>query len=63
MAPLYARFGIREYWFVDLNNHRIQRYLDPTRDGYRTTRVYRRGESLSPLAFPDLLIAVDDILG
>jgi Uma2 family endonuclease len=62
-GPLYARFGIREYWIVDLNNHRIQRYLDPTPDGYRTTRIYRRGESLSPLAFPDLLIAVDDVLG
>jgi Uma2 family endonuclease len=62
-APLYARFGIREYWIVDLNHHRIQRYVDPTPDGYGTTRIYRRGESLSPLAFPDLTIAVDDILG
>jgi Uma2 family endonuclease len=62
-APLYARFGVPELWIVDLNNHRIQRYLDPTPDGYRTTRIYRRGESLSPLAFPDLMIAVDDILG
>jgi Uma2 family endonuclease len=48
---------------VDLNGNRITRYLDPAPDGYKTTRVYRRGESLSPLAFPDLVIPVNDILG
>jgi Uma2 family endonuclease len=62
-APLYARFGIPEYWIVDLGHGRITRYLDPTPEGYGTTRVYRPGESLGPLAFPDLLIPVADILG
>jgi Uma2 family endonuclease len=62
-APLYARFGIPELWIVDVNRSRVTRYLDPADDGYATTRVYRRGESLSPLAFPNLMIAVNDILG
>jgi Uma2 family endonuclease len=62
-APMYARFGVPELWIVDLNRNRITRYLDPTPDGYKTTRIYRRGESLSPLAFPALTIAVNDILG
>ena len=62
-APLYARFGIPELWIVDLKRSRITRYLDPTPDGYASTRIYRRGESLSPLAFPSLLIPVVDILG
>jgi Uma2 family endonuclease len=62
-APLYARFGLRELWIVDLNRSWITRYLDQTPEGYGTTQVFRRGESLSPLAFPDLLIAVNDILG
>jgi Uma2 family endonuclease len=62
-GPIYARYGIPELWIVDLNRNRITRYLDPAPDGYKTTRVYRRGESLSPLAFPDLMIAVDAILG
>jgi Uma2 family endonuclease len=62
-APLYARNGILELWIVDLNHDRITRYLDPTPTGYAHTQVYRRGESLSPLAFPDLSIGVDDVLG
>jgi Uma2 family endonuclease len=62
-APLYARFGIPEYWIVDLNRDRIACYLDPTPTGYHHTRVYRRGESLSPLAFPDLTIGVDEVIG
>lgn len=46
-----------------MNRAWITCYLDPTADGYSTTRVYRRGESLSPLAFPNLVIAVNDVLG
>jgi len=62
-GPLYARFDIPDYWLADLNRDRVTVYRDPTPDGYATSRVYRRGESISPLAFPDLAVAVDDILG
>ena len=62
-GPLYARYGIPELWIVELNRDRVTRHLDPTPRGYSTTRVFRRGETLSPLAFPDLVVTVDDILG
>ena len=62
-APLYARFEISELWIVDVNREWITVYTDPTADGYGTTQVFRRGESLSPRAFPRLTIAVDDVLG
>jgi Uma2 family endonuclease len=62
-APLYARHGIPELWIVNLNRDQIIVHRDPSPAGYATTRVCRRGESLSPLAFPDLTIAVDAILG
>ena len=61
--PLYARYGIPELWIVELNRDLVTRYLDPTPGGYATTRVFRRGESISPLAFPNVSVAVDDILG
>jgi Uma2 family endonuclease len=62
-APLYARGGIAELWIVDLNRDHLVVYRDPTSAGYATTRVLRRGESIRPLAFPELEITVDEILG
>ena len=62
-APLYARYSIPELWIANLNRDQVIVYRDPTPEGYATTRVTRRGESISPLAFPDLTIAVDAILG
>jgi Uma2 family endonuclease len=62
-APLYARNGIPELWIVSLNRDQILLHREPTPEGYATIRVARRGESISPLAFPNLIIAVDAILG
>ena len=62
-ASLYARHGILELWIVSLNRDQILLHRDPTPGGYATLRVARRGESISPLAFPQLTIAVDAILG
>ena len=62
-GPLCARFGIPDCWLVDLNRDLVTVYRDPMPNGYASSRVYRRGESVSPLAFPDLTVAVDDILG
>ena len=62
-APMYARYGVPELWIVDLNHDQVLLFRDPTPHGYTTTRVIRRGESLSPRAFPSLVISVDAILG
>jgi Uma2 family endonuclease len=62
-APLYARYRIPELWIADLNRDRIGIYRDPTPTGYATVQIARRGDTISPLAFPDLQIAVDAILG
>ena len=62
-ASLYARYGIAELWVVSLNRDQIILHRDPTPHGYATIRVARRGESISPIAFPKLIVAVDAILG
>jgi Uma2 family endonuclease len=62
-APLYARAGIPEYWLEDLNRDVLVVYRDPGPEGYRTARTVRRGERIAPLAFPDLDLAVEDVLG
>lgn len=62
-APLYALYTIPELWIADLNRDLIGIYRDPTPTGYASVQVARRGETISPLAFPDLQIAVEAILG
>ena len=59
--PLYARAGIQEYWIVDVQDEVVDVYASPTNLNYASARIFRRGEFISPAAFPDLAIAVDDI--
>ena len=61
-APMYARAGIPELWIVNLIDRAIEVYRDPSPVGYQTVTVARRGEDLQPLAFPDVSIAVSDVL-
>ena len=62
-AKLYGAAGIADYWIVNLSEHRIEVYREPQSDGYRTITRYAPGEILSPLAFPDVMLNVVDILG
>jgi Uma2 family endonuclease len=59
----YAAAGIPEVWILDLNAARVLVYREP-RDGvYRQTTVVERGGTLSPVAFPDLALQVEDLVG
>jgi Uma2 family endonuclease len=60
---LYARWGIPEAWLVDLDQHRVEVYRDPSPDGYRDVRVVTSSEPLAPLTFPDLDLRAQDVLG
>ena len=62
-AALYARANIPEYWIVDINGERVEVYREPSPVGYRTKRLFLRGEQLAPEFKPDLLIDVDAIFG
>lgn len=62
-VPLYARFGIPETWLVDLAQDVMEMYRVPSPAGYRQVRTLRRGERLSPQAFPELRLTVDELLG
>lgn len=61
--PLYARAGIREVWLVDLSGDRVEVNRDPAAGMYTHVRALQRGESVVPEAFPDLTIAIADLLG
>ncbi len=55
-APLYSAGGVPEVWVIDL----VAEVIHVTRDD--ATSQFRRGESLAPLAFPDLVLEVSAIL-
>ena len=62
-TPIYARAGIREVWIVDLPGERVEIFRDPAAGGYRHVRSLGRGESVTSEAFPDLAVAISDLLG
>jgi Uma2 family endonuclease len=62
-APLYARAGVRELWLADIPAGVVDVLREPSADGYRDARTHRRDETLTLLAFPDVALRVDDVLG
>jgi Uma2 family endonuclease len=65
-APLYARAGIPEYWIVNLDGQCIEVYRDPAPVGegfgYRSRRIYMKGEQIAPLQKPEGSVNVDELL-
>lgn len=62
-VPLYGQAGVPETWLLDLTGECVEVYTRPTSHGYGEVRRFWRGDHLSPRAFPDLELAVDDVLG
>lgn len=61
--PLYAHVGIVEVWIVDVGQAALEVYRQPVADKYTETIRLEKGDSISPQAFPDLTIQVEQITG
>jgi len=61
-APLYARYGIVEYWLVDLAAGTVTSYSSSEGAGYRSVAVHARGEILAPIALPACTLTVEDLI-
>jgi Uma2 family endonuclease len=61
-ARRYAAAGVPELWIVDLQHDVIEVFREPSLDGYAQSEVYRSGGVVSPAAFPDVQITVDELL-
>ena len=62
-VPKYAKAGIPEVWVIDLNESLIWVYRNPSDKGYLEVKAYKRGEAVTLLAFSDITLTVNDILG
>ena len=61
-VPRFAAAGIPEVWIEDLQHDHLLVHRDPSGEGYSTILELSPGDSVSPLAFPDVTFRVDDLL-
>jgi Uma2 family endonuclease len=61
--PIYARRGVPEVWLVEVNRSTVEAHTEPSGSGYRERRVVDRAGSLAPRAFPEIALAVQEMVG
>jgi len=59
---LYASCAVPEYWVVNLPERCIEVYTGPIAGAYSHVERYERGQSIRLVAFPDVSLAVSDVL-
>ncbi len=60
--PAYGRAGVPEVWIVNLQSATIEVYRELRFTGYASKTVLRAGEQAKPLAFPDAVVDVAELL-
>jgi Uma2 family endonuclease len=61
-APLYAAAGIAEYWIVNLTGQQVIVFREPKDGQYQSEQALTAGDAVRPLAFPEVSIAMSDVL-
>jgi Uma2 family endonuclease len=61
--PRCAAAGISEVWIEDLAGDRLLVYREPRDGRYTKAEILERGGSVSPVAFPDRALPLDEMLG
>jgi Uma2 family endonuclease len=64
-ASVYARFGVTEYWIVNVEARVVEIFEDPDRSAetYRRTRTCSIADTLTSTALPQLSFRVADLFG
>jgi Uma2 family endonuclease len=60
--PAYGRAGVAEVWIVNLNELAIEVYREPHFTGYGSKTILHAGSQSAPLAFPDAIVDVAELL-
>jgi len=63
-SRVYAGAGVPEYWIVSRRRDHVEVMTDPLASArvYGSRRIVRRGEHITLVAFPDVSLAVDDLM-
>ena len=59
---IYATAGVDEYWIVNLVDRCIEVHRSPRDGRYEQVTVHRGGDRLALVRFPDVTLAVSDVL-
>ena len=62
-VPVYAEDNIPEVWLVNVNEQCLEVYREPSVNGYQNVQKLESGDTVTIQAFPDVVFAVDEILG
>ena len=60
--PAYGHAGISEVWILNLLAKTIEVYREPHFTGYGMSKTLHAGDKASPLAFPDVVVEVAELL-
>ena len=58
----YAAVGVREFWILNLEDDQLEIHRQPEGSAYRELLTIPADGTASPLAFPDVSIALSDII-
>lgn len=61
--PLYAAMGVSEVWVADLRKDVIRVFRNPEAGQYRTVLTFSAEDTLSVLAFPDIVLRTSELIG
>lgn len=61
-ARQYGSAGIPEYWVVDIPNRLLHVFREPTADGYASETILTIADEVRPLAAPDAIVRVAELL-
>jgi Uma2 family endonuclease len=61
-SRVYGAMGVPEYWIANLVEGCVEVHTEPTSTGYGRAVLVGRGSRIQVVQFPDVEIAVDDIL-
>lgn len=59
---VYAEAGIPEYWIVNLADRVVEVYTDPREGAYASVRAVDEHGTVSPGAYPDVILPVASLL-
>ena len=61
-GSIYATAGIQEYWILDISSKRLIVFREPQNGQYVIEQTLVQGEVI-PLAFPDIRVLIERLLG